>query len=654
MAQPPTGADTELTGEVLSVRCDGREPGDGRIELATASGLVARCRGPLAGLVEGESVTLLGAWHDRPGDGRVFEALAYQRLADRSADVRRLLSSARFDVIGVRARQRVVTTFGTAAGRVIEREPSRLIAEAGLDPSDAARLHAAWAGDRALVDLVRLVAPAGWPLELTRRVHDAHGSRATAIARDDPFALVGDAGVRFGRADALARHLGVAANDARRLAAGARAAVDAAQRQDGHVHVARSSVVDAAARLLGVDGLLASEGIDAAVASGWLGTARIGTTTTVSTPQLLAAERRLVDGLVRLVRADAPPWRRSRPGASPAELSSTQRDAVRLAIQAPVSIVTGSAGTGTAPVVAAITRRARIAGLEVTVCAATRSAAAHLAALIGHPVVDVAGFVQRQRPATPATGELVLAVDADRYDTSSAGDLVDAVADGSHLVVVGDPHQLPSARPGAVLHDLMACGAFPVTELVEVRPDQADRRLVSLAQEVLAGEIGALPPVAGEVFVAAEPQTAAIVDRVVRAVVERIPSHLGVDAGGVRVLSPAAGGAVGSEALAAAISAAGGPPGATATTIQAAAGGSWPVIVLVCDATHRSVLSRRALYTALTRAQRAAIIVGQPPVVREAAAQAPSVARDTGLPWLLRSKLASGAERGQRAAGEVV
>lgn len=53
-------------------------------------------------------------------------------------------------------------------------------------------------------------------------------------------------------------------------------------------------------------------------------------------------------------------------------------------------------------------------------------------------------------------------------DTMLAYHLLKAAPLGATIVFVGDVHQLPSVGPGNVLGDLIASGAMPVVELVEV------------------------------------------------------------------------------------------------------------------------------------------------------------------------------------------
>jgi exodeoxyribonuclease V alpha subunit len=58
--------------------------------------------------------------------------------------------------------------------------------------------------------------------------------------------------------------------------------------------------------------------------------------------------------------------------------------------------------------------------------------------------------------------------------------------------------------------------------------------------------------------------------------------------------------------------------------------------VLVCDRSHRAMLWRNLVYTAITRAQRALIVIGQSDALRAAARHDRPSDRRTGLAWRLR------------------
>jgi exodeoxyribonuclease V alpha subunit len=715
-------ADEQLTGEVLGVIYADPDSGFGVVELGPADGTAGeRCTGPLSDLVEGQHIQLVGAWRDHPRYGRTFEAVYYEQVAPSTvAGLRSFLGSERFSEVSERGRQRVLTTFGSGAGRIIEHEPERLVSEAGLESDDADRLHRAWMSGQALGELVRLVEPAGWPMDAVRSAHGRFGAEAARLGRDDPYALLDAERVRFAHADALARKLGIAPSDPRRLAAGARAAVAGARRRDGHQHLPRVGCIEAAGSLLKVDAILAGSGVDAAVASGALATEEVDGEPVVSTPAAFDAERDLADGIARLLTASPTRLVPHAGAVAPsADLTDGQRAAIAAAFAHPVSVLTGGPGTGKTRTVEELVRAAEQAELEVALCAPTGRAAKRIEELVGRPATTIhrllearptggGGFAFRYGAYERLPQDLIVVDEVSMCDTWLAGRLISAVEEGAHLVLVGDPDQLPSVGPGDVLRDILRSGVVPATELTEIHRQAADSRIVGLAREMLTGELGPLRGVDGDLFLAEERQRDAIVPRVVQAVAERVPAYFGVEVDEVQVLAPVYRGPVGVDALNVALKEALNPSGgrhsvagfhegdrvmqtrndpeldvangdvghvvdlskregtlriayprgevtydreqakdlvpAWAVTVHKSQGGEWPVVVLVCDRSHRAMLWRNLVYTAITRAQRALIVVGQADALGAAARHDRPSERRTGLAWRLRQRLANGAE----------
>ena len=70
-------------------------------------------------------------------------------------------------------------------------------------------------------------------------------------------------------------------------------------------------------------------------------------------------------------------------------------------------------------------------------------------------------------------------------------------------------------------------------------------------------------------------------------------------------------------------------------TVHRSQGSEWPGVVVLAASSHGPLLSRNLLYTALTRARRAVVVVGDEPAVARAVAQTRDQERCTGLVALL-------------------
>ncbi|MGH2354182.1 MAG: LAGLIDADG family homing endonuclease, partial [Chloroflexota bacterium] len=141
-------------------------------------------------------------------------------------------------------------------------------------------------------------------------------------------------------------------------------------------------------------------------------------------------------------------------------------------------------------------------------------------------------------PDSPLEADLVVVDEVSMLDAILANQLAKAVAQGTHLLVVGDPDQLPSVGAGDVLADLLRAGQFPVTRLEHIFRQGAGSGIAANARLINGGEMPRFGgPIQDCYFLPAEaPAEAAQI--VVDLVARRLPARYGFQRGEVQVLSP--------------------------------------------------------------------------------------------------------------------
>jgi exodeoxyribonuclease V alpha subunit len=144
---------------------------------------------------------------------------------------------------------------------------------------------------------------------------------------------------------------------------------------------------------------------------------------------------------------------------------------------------------------------------------------------------------------------LVVVDEASMLDVELAAALIAAIDKAAHLVIVGDPAQLPSIGPGRVLGDLVDAATVPVTELSRLYRQSTGGAIARLATAVRDGELPAVDDPEHEVVVVPSRGSAEGAHRVVQLVTDSIPRVFGVAGAELQVVTPVHGGPAGTVAL---------------------------------------------------------------------------------------------------------
>ncbi|MBI5607757.1 MAG: ATP-dependent RecD-like DNA helicase [Deltaproteobacteria bacterium] len=715
------------------------EPGDNGFGVAVvedeASGRIWTARGPLWGLLEGETVRLWGRVEDDPKWGRRFKVDSAQpALPTGPQALERWLRSGRVPGIGEVVAKRVVAAVGRGGVAAIRSDPTVLVGIAGLTGPKRRALVEAIAAIDAHQEAALYLHGLELGPALVQKILRRYGQDALRVVRNRPFSLAVDlVGVGFRTADRLARAAGMASDSPDRLrAAVAHVLQDLASQ--GHTAPPRAQV-------LAMVGDLAEVGVEqsaAAVDRGreakdWYAvqadTADGAVVDALALPPLHQAEhaiaawvasRSMVQGRID---TDDP-----RIGAAEQALGFAlqggQREAVARALRAPLLVVTGGPGTGKTTILRGVLA-ALGAEANVLLAAPTGRAARRMADASGreaktlHRLLEYDPHQQKftRDASRPLQAELVVVDEASMIDAPLAAALLAALPAPTRLLLVGDADQLPSVGPGAFLADLLASPHVDRVRLREVHRQSEASRIVTAAHQVLHGQVpqGSGRGEGGDFFVIPRQSTDEIAETLVEIVRDRLPRQGFDPIADVQVLAPVHRGPLGTQALSERLREALNPHGgatlrglkvgdkliqtkndydldvfngdigtvvglahrepsaiaaatpalpfatepllrvrfgsrevqlgqaqldslelAYAVTVHKAQGSEYPAVVVPVHLGQHVMLQRNLLYTALTRAKRFAVLVGQPAAIARAVANAAPLARSTQLRRLLQ------------------
>ena len=381
----------------------------------------------------------------------------------------------------------------------------------------------AWRHQQALADCVVFFDEHGIDRKVAARAVSFWGDQAVAKLRENPYRLL--TVCPWASVDRVARQLGFARDDRRRLVGGVEAAVyDRLDRKHTATPEARL-LADVAARLgCGPDGSRAALG--EAVADG----AVVGSEAGYQPAGAAHMERFIEDRVREMSRPDGGRRDLLIGTATPADvdayldgasaggagaLTSGQRDAVRLAMSGRFALLTGGAGVGKTTCLRAINATATHFGHHVVQLALAGRAAQRMADATGQPARTIASWLRAAMQGKADTGAHTLMVvdEASMLDLPTTYRLLFHVHRDARLLLVGDIAQLPPIGFGLVLHRLVGCAGVPQVELTEILRSREASGIPSVSRSLRDGTVPALlaygPDAGGCSFIGSSPEDVA-------------------------------------------------------------------------------------------------------------------------------------------------
>ncbi|KPZ14902.1 putative ATP-dependent exoDNAse, alpha subunit [Pseudomonas amygdali pv. ulmi] len=376
-------------------------------------------------------------------------------------------------------------------------------------PSESVRtdLFSAWLenGD---AKTLRFVQDKGIPLDLARKAIKFHKGNTISALQDDPYRLLSFSG-SWATVDGVARErFSVQLDDPRRL----RAAMEEALyriAEKGHTCATISDLHQTVSRLLAphrapttalakalLQGTTSGQFIVRETASGDV---------MLHAPGTYIMERSCAEFILSLLRepdvqlplfqtdvtriiADFERSERDHLGLSAFTLNDAQRDAVKTSFNNRFSIITGGAGVGKTTVLKALYKALDTLGRPRFQMALSGRAAARMTEATQETAMTIAGFLRSVTDEEMGECPVVVIDEASMLDVVTFYKLTQKLPAGTHLVLVGDPFQLPPIGAGLVFHVLCQLAAIPVTRLTEVKRQAKGSEIPVAASAIREGK----------------------------------------------------------------------------------------------------------------------------------------------------------------------
>lgn len=432
----------------------------------------------------------------RPSGSQVI-----QWLADHVAGIGEVMATKLWDNLGERLYE-VLDTSNHAAIRPI------ILVEQVRDG-----LFKKWAEDGDAKTL-RFVQEHDIPLDLARKVIRFHKKNTITALVEDPYRLLSFEG-SWPRVDGIAREkFGITLDDPRRLAAALEEALYRVAKR-GHTCATLNDLRDTVGRLVKpyssptvaltkalLQGKATGQFISREAANGdpmlhAPGTYIMERQCAEFVRELLLnpeTQQQLfptdIDALIEGFERDE----RLHLGIPEFALNDAQRLAVKASFENRFSIITGGAGVGKTTVLKALYRALDTLGRPRFQMALSGRATARMIEATQQPATTIAGFLRNVSAEEMGPAPVIVIDEASMLDLVTFYRLVCKLPSGTHLILVGDPYQLPPIGAGLILHVLCNLPNIPTTQLTEVKRQSRESAIPTASLAIREGQWPAFSP----------------------------------------------------------------------------------------------------------------------------------------------------------------
>ena len=530
--------------------------------------------GKMPSLKEGNIVIAEGRFVSSPKYGEQFSVEKCEITQPSSIEgIKRYLSSGLVKGVGPVIANAIVEKFKEQTLEVIEFNPLKLAEVKGISLSKAAEIGKTMFELRKMQNTVVYLQQYEISMHLSVKIYETYQNKTKEILEQNPYRLVEDvSGIGFRTADKIAQKIGIAKDSEFRIRAGILHLLNEAGDHDGNTYLPKEILLRQLEKLLDIDLDDRKEEIELLIAKmaldGILKQLVLENEESVMLSKFYMIEKKLAQKLL-LLKVQAPNLHLDlKTEISEFErinkitFHQDQKNAIEMAINQGVCVITGGPGTGKTTIIKCILNSLKRQGKNVALLAPTGRASKrlsescgceaktiHRALMVDHTKIGQGDQIFLYNENNKFPFDAVIVDEVSMVDVMLAHNLIKALKAGAKLVLVGDKNQLPSVGAGNVLSDIIESKLIPYSNLTQIYRQEEASLIIKNAHLVNDGKMPILDNSSKDFFFEAKTEPQDIMQSIVNMQCHRIPKFLNIEPTKIQVLAPMRNGVCGVDNL---------------------------------------------------------------------------------------------------------
>lgn len=513
---------------------------------------------------EGEWVELNGKFVLNQKYGEQFAVDSVKLSPPNTTDgIIRYLSSGLIPGVGPVTAMNIVSKFGEATLDVIRYNPERLAECRNVSKKKAEEICKAYEEVHQMQNAVMIMQQYHISTNLAIKIYNQYGEGTEDILKNNPYKMVEDIdGIGFFTADKIAMAMGVPEDSDYRIRAGILHVLKENSEKNGNTYMQLVALLEGVFELLSIPDLQTRTEslINKLTLESYLKKLTIDDEEVIALSQYYKVEKVLADTLILLnsdcesteldIEQDINLYEQ----VNNIKMHEHQREAVKLAVNNGVSVITGGPGTGKTTIIKCILQIFKGMGKKVKLMAPTGRAAKRLSESTGedastiHRALEMTGGDENKflfNTQTKLNYDVIIVDEVSMVDSQLMYFLVRAIRRGAKLILVGDKDQLASVGAGNVLSDILESKCFACMCLTQIYRQSEDSLIIVNAHAINNGNMPELNNKSKDFFFEKKENNEEVLNSIINMCVSRIPKFLNIDSSRVQVLAPMKSGVVG-------------------------------------------------------------------------------------------------------------